>query len=76
MRDSAPLREEHDMQAPRFSFRRRCAGAHDFGISTIEYAVCMITATAFAALLYKIVTGSEVQAQLLAIIQRALNIND
>ncbi|RFU41607.1 DUF4244 domain-containing protein [Actinomadura logoneensis] len=54
---------------------RRCRGrARDAGMSTAEYAVGTIAATAFAGLLYKIVTSSEVQKALLGIIQRALQL--
>ncbi|RMI47912.1 DUF4244 domain-containing protein [Actinomadura harenae] len=54
--------------------RRRCRVARDAGMSTAEYAVGTIAATAFAGLLYKIVTSSEVQKALLGIIQRALQL--
>ncbi|GGV23545.1 DUF4244 domain-containing protein [Actinomadura sp. LOL_016] len=48
----------------------------DAGMSTAEYAVGTIAAAAFAGLLFKIVTSSEVQALLLQIIQRALELAD
>jgi hypothetical protein len=41
-------------------------------MSTAEYAVGMIAATAFAGLLLKIVTSSEIQALLVSVIKRAL----
>lgn len=52
--------------------RRRPLG--DVGMSTVEYAVGTVAAAAFAGLLFKIVTSSEVQRMLLGIIHRALNI--
>jgi hypothetical protein len=52
--------------------RRRVSG--DAGMSTAEYAVGTVAAAAFAGLLFKIVTSSEVHRMLLGIIHRALNI--
>ncbi|MBE1532228.1 DUF4244 domain-containing protein [Actinomadura algeriensis] len=46
----------------------------DEGMSTAEYAVGTIAAAAFAGLLFKIVTGSEVEDMLLAIVERALQL--
>ncbi|MEV5826612.1 DUF4244 domain-containing protein [Spirillospora sp. NPDC052242] len=48
----------------------------DAGMSTAEYAVGTIAAAAFAGLLFKIVTSSEVQELLLAIVERALQLAD
>lgn len=48
----------------------------DAGMSTAEYAVGTIAAAAFAGLLFKIVTSSEVQEMLLAIVERALQLAD
>ncbi|MFC4058599.1 DUF4244 domain-containing protein [Planomonospora corallina] len=44
------------------------------GMSTAEYAVGTIAACAFAALLFKVVTSSEVQEMITALINRALNV--
>jgi hypothetical protein len=44
------------------------------GMSTAEYAVGTIAACAFAGLLFKIVSSSEVRKMLSDIISRALNI--
>ncbi|MFI0354412.1 DUF4244 domain-containing protein [Actinomadura sp. 9N407] len=52
--------------------RRWRSAARDSGMSTAEYAVGMIAATAFAGLLLKIVTSSEVQDLLVSIIKRAM----
>ncbi|GHH71716.1 hypothetical protein GCM10017673_25610 [Streptosporangium violaceochromogenes] len=50
-------------------------GAHrDRGMSTAEYAVGTIAACAFAALLFKVVTSSEVQQMISGLINRALNV--
>ncbi|ACZ83513.1 hypothetical protein Aros01_02484 [Streptosporangium roseum] len=46
----------------------------DRGMSTAEYAVGTIAACAFAALLFKVVTSSEVQQMLSGLINRALNV--
>lgn len=46
----------------------------DAGMSTAEYAIGTVAAAAFAALLFKIVTSSEMHRMLLAIIRRALNV--
>ncbi|WP_406673771.1 DUF4244 domain-containing protein [Nonomuraea sp. N2-4H] len=43
------------------------------GMSTAEYAVGTIAACAFAALLFKVVSSSEVQEMLTSLINRALN---
>lgn len=45
------------------------------GMSTAEYAVGTIAACAFAALLFKVVSSTEVQEGLSALIDRALNTN-
>ncbi|MCF6472944.1 DUF4244 domain-containing protein [Nonomuraea sp. MG754425] len=42
------------------------------GMSTAEYAVGTIAACAFAALLFKVVSSSEVQEMLTSLIDRAL----
>lgn len=43
------------------------------GMSTAEYAVGTIAACAFAALLFKVVSSTEVQEMLTSLIDRALN---
>ncbi|MEV4105321.1 DUF4244 domain-containing protein [Nonomuraea sp. NPDC049649] len=49
--------------------------ARDRGMSTAEYAVGTIAACAFAALLFKVVSSSEVQEMLSSLVGRALNTN-
>jgi hypothetical protein len=44
----------------------------DAGMATAEYAVVIVAAVAFAAVLYKIVTSPAVQQALTAIVMRAL----
>ncbi|WP_231328838.1 DUF4244 domain-containing protein [Actinomadura graeca] len=44
------------------------------GMSTAEYAVGTIAAAAFAGLLFKIVTSSEVKTLLTGVIKRALQL--
>jgi hypothetical protein len=41
---------------------------------TSEYAVGIIAAVAFAAVLYKVLTSGPVSAQLQGIVERALNV--
>jgi hypothetical protein len=43
------------------------------GMSTAEYAVGTIAACAFAAILFKVVSSTEVQEMLTSLIERALN---
>ncbi|GAA0346417.1 DUF4244 domain-containing protein [Actinoallomurus spadix] len=54
--------------------RRWRARKADDGMSTAEYAVGTVAAAAFAGLLFKIVTSSEVRQMLLTIIHKALNL--
>jgi Protein of unknown function (DUF4244) len=49
------------------------AGMSDAGMSTVEYAVGTVVAAAFAAVLYKIVTGDSVIAGLTNLINTALD---
>ncbi|WP_131735669.1 DUF4244 domain-containing protein [Actinomadura roseirufa] len=62
------------MQVIRAVVRRWRTEARDQGMSTAEYAVGTIAAAAFAGLLFKIVTSSEVKTLLLGIIRRALQL--
>ncbi|WP_090481951.1 DUF4244 domain-containing protein [Nakamurella panacisegetis] len=45
----------------------------DAGMSTVEYAVGTVVAAAFAAVLYKIVTGGSVVSGLTSLINSALH---
>ncbi len=45
----------------------------DAGMSTVEYAVGTVVAAAFAAVLYRIVTGDSIVAGLTSLVQSALN---
>ncbi|MFE9806546.1 DUF4244 domain-containing protein [Streptomyces sp. NPDC005227] len=45
----------------------------DTGMVTSEYAVGVIAAVAFAAVLYKVVTSGQVSEELQGIVGRALN---
>ena len=45
----------------------------DDGMTTAEYAVGLITAVAFAGILYKVVTSGTVTAALTTIVKRALS---
>ncbi|WP_369252473.1 DUF4244 domain-containing protein [Streptomyces sp. R41] len=46
----------------------------DAGMVTSEYAVGIIAAVAFAAVLYKVVTSGQVSEELQGIVGRALNV--
>lgn len=65
---SQPVRRR---RLPRPPWRLRLSG--DRGMSTAEYAVGMIAACGFAALLYKILTSGTVQSLLQSLISRALH---
>jgi len=68
-------------QAARRRWRRlviaRLAGAvhGEAGMSTVEYAIGTIAAAAFAAVLYKVVTGDMINGALNDLVQRALSVN-
>jgi hypothetical protein len=53
--------------------RRVRQAPRDAGMVTSEYAVGIIAAVAFAAVLYKVVTSGQVQAELQDIVKRALD---
>lgn len=53
--------------------RRVRAARRDAGMVTSEYAVGVIAAVAFSAVLYKVVTSGQVSAALQGIVERALN---
>lgn len=51
-----------------------CAGpTRDAGMSTAEYAIGTIAACAFAALLYKVVTSTQILNLLTGLVSRALH---
>ena len=62
------------MRVPFAMIGGRCRACRDRGMSTAEYAVGTVAAAAFAGLLFKIVTSSEVRELLLGIIRRALQL--
>ncbi|MEW2510533.1 DUF4244 domain-containing protein [Streptomyces sp. NPDC046870] len=53
--------------------RVRGACRQDGGMVTSEYAMGIIAAVGFALLLYKVVTSGQVQAELQAIVKKALS---
>jgi hypothetical protein len=60
---------------PRRGFARRCAAvraAPEAGMSTAEYAVGTVAACAFAAVLYRVVTGSSIVTGLTDLVESAL----
>ncbi|MGV9242656.1 DUF4244 domain-containing protein [Streptomyces sp. NPDC003710] len=54
--------------------RVRSAVQRDSGMVTSEYAVGIIAAVAFAAVLYKVLTSGQVSAELQDIVKRALDV--
>ena len=62
------------MRAIQMVVRRWPGTCGDRGMSTAEYAVGTIAAAAFAGLLFKIVTSSQVREMLVEIIEKALNL--
>lgn len=46
----------------------------DAGMSTVEYAIGTITAAAFAAVLYAVVSGDSIVTALTELVQRALTV--
>jgi hypothetical protein len=54
------------------NFARLRTEAADAGMSTAEYAVGTLAAVAFAGVLLKVVTGSNVLSALTAVIDKAL----
>ncbi|MEU6365402.1 DUF4244 domain-containing protein [Streptomyces sp. NPDC046931] len=54
--------------------RVRSAVHRDSGMVTSEYAVGIIAAVAFAAVLYKVLTSGQVSAELQDIVKRALGV--
>ncbi|MFD5567988.1 DUF4244 domain-containing protein [Streptomyces cadmiisoli] len=64
-------------KAVRAGVRARLCGLRgrrkEAGMVTSEYAVGIVAAVAFAVLLYKVVTGGQVGAELQRIVQEALN---
>jgi len=54
--------------------RRISAGRGDAGMSTAEYAIGTVAACAFAALLYKVITSSQVLSLLMGVVTRALHV--
>ncbi len=51
---------------------RRLLATAEAGMSTAEYAVGTVAACAFAAVLYRVVTGGSVVSALGALVERAL----
>jgi Protein of unknown function (DUF4244) len=52
---------------------RRLHASAEAGMSTAEYAVGTVAACAFAAVLYRVVTGDSIVSALDALVDRALN---
>lgn len=53
--------------------RRQLRRAAEAGMSTAEYAVGTVAACAFAAVLYRVVTGGSIVSALSHLVQRALD---
>lgn len=54
---------------------QRSADGAEAGMTTVEYAIGTVVAAAFAAVLYKIVTGDSIVSGLTNLIQSALATN-
>ncbi|MEU1597287.1 DUF4244 domain-containing protein [Streptomyces sp. NPDC005708] len=54
--------------------RRVRAARRDAGMVTSEYAMGIIAAVAFAAVLYKVLTSGQVSTELQNIVKRALDV--
>ena len=67
--DATPTRPAHG------SYRRwrRLLATAEAGMSTAEYAVGTVAACAFAAVLYRVVTGGSVVTALGDLVERALS---
>ena len=68
----------HDRSRRRFTALwrarwRRLRDRAEAGMSTAEYAVGTVAACAFAAVLYRVVTGDSIVSALDALVDRALN---
>jgi hypothetical protein len=89
MRDAGAiaLRHHPDEGAPMFTARlfsaraisarvraARHAGTSAAGMSTAEYAIGTVAACAFAALLYKVVTSTQILDLLTGVVSRALHV--
>lgn len=62
------------VRAARAANERVCAAGAQAGMSTAEYAVGLVAACAFAAVLYKILTSGTMQSLLRGLISRALHV--
>lgn len=51
---------------------RKVRASVDAGMTTVEYAIGTVVAAAFAAVLYKIVTGDSIVSGLTHLVQSAL----
>ncbi|GGK90467.1 hypothetical protein GCM10010094_59370 [Streptomyces flaveus] len=56
-----------------WAVRRTSAARRDAGMVTSEYAMGLIAAVGFAALLYEVLTSGQVKGALQDIVERALN---
>jgi hypothetical protein len=56
------------------AIRRWRRSPRDLGMATLEYAVGLLAATAFAAVLLKLVTSDHVRGLLAGIVEQALRL--
>ncbi len=68
--DATPGRPAHGGRPRRW---RRLLATAEAGMSTAEYAVGTVAACAFAAVLYRVVTGGSVVTALGDLVERALS---
>ena len=68
--DATPSRSPQTGRSRRW---RRLLATAEAGMSTAEYAVGTVAACAFAAVLYRVVTGGSVVSALGELVERALS---
>jgi hypothetical protein len=81
VRDRRAARDRRIRQLPRVlaflgrrTAPRRWLAGGDAGMSTAEYAIGTVAACAFAALLYKVVTSTQILDLLTGVVSRALHV--
>ena len=74
MDDERPAEPTHAQPRGRWRARwHRLRATAEAGMSTAEYAVGTVAACAFAAVLYRVVTGDSIVSALDALVDRALS---
>lgn len=66
--------QQHGVRQRRVQQHRVRRGRADRGMSTAEYAVGLITACGFAAMLHRIITSDEIHRAVAELVTRALSL--